>query len=78
MLGVIISCLLVFTSDVILETQVLVSRLSFNVLVSVLVLGYKVLVLVSCWTLQAFVPVSLVSLELYSLCSNWHEHERYW
>ena len=40
-------------SAVVLKTQVLVSRLSFNV--SVLVLGHKVLVFVSSWTLQALV-----------------------
>jgi len=46
------------TSDVVLMTLVLVSRLSFNVLVS----GCKVLVLVSSWTLQALF-LGLRSLE---------------
>jgi len=49
-----------YDDDVVLESQVLVSRLSFNVLVSVLVLGCEVLVLISSWTLQALVLVATV------------------
>ena len=69
-------------SDVVLKTQVLVSRLSFNVLISVLVLGHKVLVWswdTRSWSWSHLGPFKpwlcsrLGSLELYSWWSYWHE-----